>query len=114
MIYLLMSLAMAPNYANEGMFMNNSSQALQCMKDIDGRRWHIMIEPGQICKGDGVLLSTGKVFKIPNETTFVCGDETCEANDLVSWLIMHYAMHSRGSAKYGEMDLMWFEGIMGW
>jgi hypothetical protein len=114
MIYLLLSLAMATNAANEGTFTNVSMRTLTCLKDVDGKRHEQVIGPAQSCQGDAIQLSETMVFKIPNSTFFSC-DQTCEADDLVSWLIMHYALNKRhGSMKYGEMDLMWFEGIMGW
>jgi hypothetical protein len=115
MIYLLFTLAMASNTASEAMLKNEGTQAIVCMKDVNGEPSRERILPGQVCQGDAVLLPTGKVFKVPNLTAFSCNDETCVAADLVSWLIMHYAINKRhGEQNYGEMDLMWFEGIMGW
>lgn len=113
MIFLLMSLATATNYKNEGTFINVSTRPMTCLKDVGGERYAEVIHPTESCQADGIMLSEAKVFKIPNETVYVC-DNTCEADDFVSWLIMHYALNKRhGEQNYGEMELMWFEGIMG-
>jgi hypothetical protein len=111
MISLLLSLAFATNTGFEGLFLNGSKDPLICLKDLDGCVDVKVIRSGGSCMADAVRLSSGRVFKIPNHSVYVCKD-TCRPYDMVSLGLLQYAKRTRGATKYGDMSLGAFMKLM--
>jgi hypothetical protein len=111
MLLLLMGfLAVAGNSAYEGIFINGAHSAVTCLKNTDmGCLTQTATPSGRTCQADGVMLENGTVYKIPDHSVYVCGDEDCVPFDVASLLIFEYAQYSKGDYHYGPMTLEDFE-----
>lgn len=111
LFYFILQFAFATDYSNEGVFINQSDSPMTCFRDVKGCMNVEVILPDEQCKADGIMLKNGKMFKIPNSSTFVC-NQTCYADGLKSSMVFRYARHSRGFNKYGEMEFSSFRNLI--
>lgn len=111
-LILMSMMTFAGNSRFEGLFYNESTEAMVCLKNNDqGCLTQIVIPTGRLCKGDGALLASGIVFKIPDHTMYICDSESCGAMDITSTVLFEYAQYANGEEKYGPMTLEKFESF---
>jgi hypothetical protein len=114
MIYLLFLVAMASNSGNEGIFINGSNDSMVCLNDVNGCITATVISSGRMCQADGVILSNGNVFKIPNHSTYLCDGDSCYPFTITDWLVMQTGKRLvRGPEHYEEMRLYEFSDLLG-
>jgi hypothetical protein len=113
MTLLLILSSLLIHAKQEGIFWNYSQEPVYCLgtmrKNVQCLEKEKIL-PKQGCIGDAILLPNGKVFKIPDKTTYVCGADSCSAFDWKSVGIMQAARVKNGKV-YGDMSLLEFENL---
>lgn len=102
----------ASDLPSEGIFWNFSPSPIVCLRDVAGFPTEELLPPERSCRADAVLLPSGRLFKIPNRTEFVCSSDSCSPNDSLSSLVFH-AASLRKPGHYGALSLEELCSLMG-